>query len=567
MSVAAERRADPAPEGPVAAPPHRPDRRAVVALVLMLLAGLALLLYLGRDTTFFFDEWDWVQHRRDWTFGALLEPHNEHLSVVPVLLYKLLFATVGIDHYWPYRVVGLATHTLVVAGLFAYARRRVGDVLALAAAATILFLGKGWNDVLWPFQIGFMASMAAGIGALLALDRGTRRGDVLAAVLVLIALASSSLGLPLAAALALEVLGRPDRRARWWIVAAPVALYAVWWAGYGREGVATLDNLFATPGYVMEAFAGAAGAVVGLGLEWGRILAVLGAIVLLGALRERVGMTWRLAALIALPLLFWALTGLARADLNEPAASRYLYPGALFLLLIAIEAGAGARLSRRGLAVLGPLLLGALIANVGAMRDGAGFLRDRAAELEGGLAATRLAQQGLSPSFQPEPQTAPQIRADFYLAAVKELGSPVPPPSELPTLFQSSRMHADATLERAYDLQLGPGATPGGSAPKVEFADKAGLVARGPCVAITAQGPGAAAQLVLPRGGLTVVPDNGGAKVTLRRFADGYGGPKLGAVPRGAGPTAVRIRADASTVPWRAQLEVDGVVRACGVAG
>ena len=184
-----------------------------------------------------------MQLRRGWNADALLAPHNEHLSVVPVLLYKLLFATVGIDHYWPYRVLGLAMHAFVVVGLFFYARRRVGDVLALAAAATILFLGKGWNDVLWPFQAGFMASMAAGVGALLALDRGTRRGDVLAAVALLIALASSSLGLPLAAALGLEVLGRPDRRARWWIVAAPVALYAVWWAGYGREGVATLDNL------------------------------------------------------------------------------------------------------------------------------------------------------------------------------------------------------------------------------------------------------------------------------------------------------------------------------------
>ena len=39
--------------------------------------------------------------------------------------------------------------------------------------------------------------------------------------------------------------------------------------------------------------------------------------------------------------MFWGLTGLARADLGEPAASRYLYPGALFLLLIAIEAGRG----------------------------------------------------------------------------------------------------------------------------------------------------------------------------------------------------------------------------------
>jgi hypothetical protein len=565
MSIAAERREVPAADTTVAPRAPRADRRAVAALALLSLGGLVLLMYLSRDTTFYFDEWDWVQGRREWTVGALLEPHNEHLSLVPLLLYKLLFATVGLDQYWPYRLVGLAMHGFVVAALFFYARRRVGDVLALAAAATILFLGKGWNDVLWPFQSGFLASLAAGIGALLALDRGTRRGDLLAAVLLAVALAASSLGLPLTAAIGIEVLGRPDRRRRWWIVAAPVALYALWWAVYGREGVATLDNFFATPGYVLEAFAGAAGAIAGLAPEWGRIFAVLGVIVLLGALRERVGMTWRLAALIALPLLFWSLTGLARANLNEPAASRYVYPGALFLLLIAIEAGAGARLSRRGVAVLVPLLLGALVANVGQMRDGAGFLRDQATAVKGGLAAMRLAPPGLSPTFQPEPETAPQIRADRYLAAVRALGSPAPPLRDLPKLFQASRVHADATLARVFSFQLVPGAKPAGTAPKVEFAEQAGLTARGSCVAITAQGPGAVAELVVPPGGLLVAPDDGSAKVTLRRFADGFGTAPLGAVSLGAPALAVRIPRDASPVPWRAKLALEGGVRACGV--
>ena len=198
------------------------------------------------------------------------------------------------------------------------------------------------------------------------------------------------------------------------------------------------------------------------------------------------------------------------------------------------------------------------------MRDGAGFLRDRAAEVDGGLAAMRLAPPGLSPTFQPEPQTAPQIRADQYLAAVKDLGSPAPSPSELPKLFNRSRMHADATLARVFALQLAPGAQPGGSAPKVEFSDRAGAAARGPCVALTAQGPGAVADVVVPAGGLVVVPDDGDAKVTLRRFADGFGGPALGAVPRGAPAEAVRIPGDASSVPWRARLALDGTVRACG---
>ena len=145
------------------------------------------------------------------TSTRLLLPHNEHLSLVPVLVFKALFSTVGIDSYVPYRVAGLALHCGVVVLLFVYARRRVGDVLALAAAATVLFLGTAWPDVLWPFQIGFLGSLAAGIGALLALDREDRRGDITAAVLLAVALASSSLGIPLLFAFALEVLGRPDR--------------------------------------------------------------------------------------------------------------------------------------------------------------------------------------------------------------------------------------------------------------------------------------------------------------------------------------------------------------------
>ena len=185
----------------------RPRRRSLpagagwIAFGALALVAFAGLLYLGRSTTFYFDEWDWVQGRRAWNAAALLEPHNEHLSLVPVLVFKLLFSTVGTDSYVPFRVAGLLLHCGVAALLFAYTRKRVGELLALGAAAVVLFLGTAWPDVLWPFQIGFLSSLAAGIGALLALDREDRRGDVIAAVLLGVALASSSLGLPLLAAL------------------------------------------------------------------------------------------------------------------------------------------------------------------------------------------------------------------------------------------------------------------------------------------------------------------------------------------------------------------------------
>ena len=210
MSVATERpAAAAAPPPPGGDPAPRPSRAGWLALAGIVAVAFAMLLYLGRTTSFFYDEWDWVLGRREWDLDALLAPHNEHLSLAPVLVFKALFSTVGTDSYVPYRVAGLVVHCGVAVLLFAYARRRVGDLLALGAAATILFLGTAWQDVLWPFQMGYLGSLAAGIGALLALDREDRRGDVTAAALLAVALASSSLGIPLLLAVAVEVLGGP----------------------------------------------------------------------------------------------------------------------------------------------------------------------------------------------------------------------------------------------------------------------------------------------------------------------------------------------------------------------
>ena len=109
--------------------------------------------------------------RRPWRRDIFLEPYNGHLSAVPIAIYKLLFVTVGIDSVALYRLTLLGLHLVCVALLFVYARRRVGDWLAVLVAASLLFLGSGWHDLLVPFQIGFLVSIAAVLGALLLQDR------------------------------------------------------------------------------------------------------------------------------------------------------------------------------------------------------------------------------------------------------------------------------------------------------------------------------------------------------------------------------------------------------------
>src|SRR3954453_22788958 len=155
-----------------------PSRLAVWALAFLTLLALFLLYIKGSGMTFFYDEWGFVVLRHQNTVGVFLEPHNEHFSLVPVIVYKILFATAGLDHYAPYRIVALVLHLIVATLVFVWVRRRAGDVLALAAATLLLFLGAGFEDVLWPFQIGFLFALAAGLGGFLLLELDTRIADI-----------------------------------------------------------------------------------------------------------------------------------------------------------------------------------------------------------------------------------------------------------------------------------------------------------------------------------------------------------------------------------------------------
>ncbi|HZU60404.1 MAG TPA: hypothetical protein VE983_05530, partial [Solirubrobacteraceae bacterium] len=164
------------------------------ALVLAMVVAAALVIHLTRGTTFWFDEWNWALYRRTGGLHSLLVPYNGHFSLIPLVIYRVLFATAGAGNYLPYRIM-IVLGDLVCAGLlFLYVRRRVGGYLALLAALLILFLGPAWQNLLWPFQIAWLIALAAGMGAFLLLDRQDTPGDALACLLLIVSLASTSVG-------------------------------------------------------------------------------------------------------------------------------------------------------------------------------------------------------------------------------------------------------------------------------------------------------------------------------------------------------------------------------------
>src|SRR5438552_6921112 len=170
------------PAGP---PAHhlRPGRAPVLTwalLAVLMIATAGALWHLGRGTTFFYDEWDFVTRRRAWALDSVLQAHNGHLNLASAMLFKGLFAFVGLRHYGVFRAMVIVSHLVCCGALFAYARRRVGDVAALAGASLLLVAGRAWEDLLWPFQTALILSVAAGIVTLHLLDRRTTRGDALA---------------------------------------------------------------------------------------------------------------------------------------------------------------------------------------------------------------------------------------------------------------------------------------------------------------------------------------------------------------------------------------------------
>ena len=91
-TIASER-----PASRLRAAPRDWNLLGVVALGAMLVIAAIWLMYETRGTTLWFDEWQWALEYRDNTLHGFIAPHNGHPTLVPVAIYRLLFATVGID--------------------------------------------------------------------------------------------------------------------------------------------------------------------------------------------------------------------------------------------------------------------------------------------------------------------------------------------------------------------------------------------------------------------------------------------------------------------------------------
>jgi hypothetical protein len=385
------------------------EHSPTVAFIGLGAVAFAILLFVGRHGTFHGDEWYFIGIPGIGGFSDWMRPWNAHWSMVPLIVWKSVFAAVGFGSYLPYLAALLAVHVLAGTALWVLVRRACGAFVALCGAACFLLLGSAYQNLVWAFQLGFVISTAAGLWALVALERGDRVGRVGGALLLMVSLASSGMGVPFAVAASVELLAdRRRRRAIVWLV--PVALvFAAWYVTWGHAGTLSeaagtgTSNALTIASFVLLAPRLLIQTVTGLGpiaalLLYLALVAAGVVAALRGVLSPRaVGAAAGLAALFATVTL-----GRGELGLNYVATTpRYVYEGAVFLIL-----GVAALLGRPAAQALPAIAVVALVivaTNLAAMPAGAKQYIDQAGEVRGVIALTEA--YGPERLNQPPPPT------------------------------------------------------------------------------------------------------------------------------------------------------------------
>ena len=223
--------------------------------------------------------------------------------------------------------------------VFDQVERIVEALGAALATAAVLWNSGGVTNVMFPFLMNFSLPIAALAAIWWHLDRRTVRHDVAASLWLMLALATSGLGLMTAVAVGVELVwvAVADRRVDWrrWLTLAPgPVLWLIWYLGYGVDSPAS-GGLRPVVSYAVRMIWGGFGSLVG-GNRWlGLVVAAAMAFLIVAALVRRT-FDGRIAAALAAPLAFAVLTAISRIGVVPaipPDELRYQWTPALDLAL------------------------------------------------------------------------------------------------------------------------------------------------------------------------------------------------------------------------------------------
>jgi hypothetical protein len=459
-----------------------------VLIVLSLLVAVWVL-YITSYKTFFYDEWDFIVQNRPWDLNLMLQAHNEHWVTIPILVWKVLFVLFGIRSYVPYEAALLAVHAAAVLLMFQFVRRHSGEVPAFGAALILLVLGGGGMDIVWAFQIQFIGSVAFGLLAMLLIEDGHATPVRLAGSsgALLGSLMCSGVGVAFLAATAALIVFDRDHRRYFPALIVPTLAFVTWFAFYGaglpgtpgapcptcapsgfqadvHRGPVGFEYLGSLALFVVYGVKASLAALFAAEPDVGTILLPVAAVSIgIQLYRTRRMASWRIAMLVGV-VGWFTLVGLGRSSRGPNGAedSHYLYIGAVFLLPLVADAVRD--LPWRGFRRPGIAIVFAFVVffNAWVLRDVAlsqtDLMQTQIAKLQTVAAFRGALDMDLDRSL--DEKVMPQLKARTYLAAIKDLGSPVPAstPSFLSRLPHKA---VDEEMVNLFGSSLSSGRDPG----------------------------------------------------------------------------------------------------------
>lgn len=523
-----------------------------------LVAAAGLLLHYKLQIGLVGDDYVFLGNRGVGGPSTLLAPHSENIVVLQAALYRVMFIIFGFNSAAPFQVLSLVTYLLSIVAFFALIRTRVGDAAAALASIPLLVLGTAYQDLLWAFQVGYSVSAFGGLVALIAIEHGGRFSRVIACVALLVSVTMSSLGLPFLVAAGVMLVLRDGWDVwRRYELFVPAGVFAVWYLVWGTDAPSAVswENVRGAPLFVAESVKSVVMGLTGLHRlpdRAGDILgwvctATLTLLTALGLIRRRVLPPEFLAALAA-GLTFWVLISLNQIPgipLREPDASRYQYPGAVFLLMILAGAFIGCRPGRRLITGFAVLAAVSVACSLGPLRDGLKAMNFGAGLPEAAMTALNIAGDKADPNFgipMAPKFSSLAISQQNFLAVQERYGRGGWTSEEIQGKNDELRNALDQNLIAALNLEISPGAS---ASANCRIAD------------LNADG----ARVSLTSGTVGISPRRSAALVTVGRFGDGAG-LKVGSIAAGSAGT-LTIPADQSGVPWRVAVRGKGPARIC----
>ena len=539
----------------------RADPRIAVALLgLSMLVSLIYSLWVGRGLTFSGDEFAWVSFSPGLDLRDVLAALNGHLVVVSHLLYKAILEVLGSDYLY-FRILTLGSLFLSVGLFFFYARRRVGDFIALAPCLVLLFFGSDPTHVLAGNGFTVLFAISCGLLALVALERQSRFGDAAAAVALVLGVLTYTSALPFVAGVLVLVALSRDRWRRIWIPLIPILVYLAWRLYVVVDDVAIVrggleaSNLVLTPAWSFQSISGILNALTGVNYNFaagggalpaGEMAGPALALVFLAAIGWQIsngaGRPGLWAALTIMLTLFISQVLVWIPEVRDPGTARYLFPGAFALLLVLVEAFRSQRANRSAFLMIWIVALCALATNAALLHGSGNSLRGRTdiakSEVFASVTVSSAHPYFSGPGAVPLDKLVTDPLISLVGGAERRYGGIGFTEKEILQQTPGNRSKVDRIISRAFGLGLLPFDGPRPEACRLVEADP---------------GPGETVEATLPSRAVTLESKSPG-NVLLRRFDPAFS-TKVGSLAPNQ-KMSLYIPVDDGHTPWRLMAEV-----------